>query len=380
MLISGGNVLMPNGGFTELDILVEEGKIAKLGDGLDGGVDVDASGALVLPGLIDLHMHGLGMEFAGPASLDALARLEARFGATSFYPSLFAPPESLAEQLIRYNEELPLVPQVPGFRLESPYLAVTGGGNSGDTAPISDSITDMLLAAGSGDIKIWDVSPELPGAADLIGRLAEEDIVCSLAHTNATIEQAHAAVDAGARLVTHLFDVFSVPQMTDPGVYPAGLTDYLLVEDRLVCEIIADGTHVHPVLVEVALRCKNERSVVFVTDSNMGAGLPSGEYDLPNDWGPVRVDGGNNGVRLVNKDLTLCGSALTPIDAFRNAMNMFGRDIAAASRLCSTNPADVMRLNKGRIAPGLDADLIVLTSELELLYTVSAGTVVYKKP
>ena len=169
-----------------------------------------------------------------------------------------------------------------------------------------------------------------------------------------------------------------LPQMTDEGVYPAGLVDYLLIEDRLTCEIVPDGTHVHPVLVEKALRCKPEAGIVCVTDSNYGAGLPSGRYTLPASWGEVRIDGPFNGVRQVNRDMGLAGSALTPLDGFQNLVRTLGVDLAAASRLWSGNPARLMRLNKGRIASGVDADLIVLDADLELRYTVVRGQVVYR--
>ena len=265
------------------------------------------------------------------------------------------------------------------IRLESPYLATAGGGMSRDTTSISADITEMLLTAGGGHIKIWDISPELDGACGAIANITGRGIVVSLAHTHATIEQARAAVDAGARLVTHLYDTFMPPAMTEPGVYPAGLTDYLLVEDRVTCEIIGDGTHVPPLLVEKVFRCKTPKRIAFVTDSNLGAGLAPGRYDLPMGWGLAAVDGPNNGVRLVDRGMSLCGSALTPIDAFRNAIRLFGKDIATASRVCSLSPAKLMGLNKGEIVPGQDGDLIIFDDALEILFTLSGGKVVYEK-
>jgi N-acetylglucosamine-6-phosphate deacetylase len=268
-------------------------------------------------------------------------------------------------------------PQVGGFRLESPYLAYTGAGINKDLAPISQGLTNQLLKAGGGYIKIWDISPELPHAEETIRFLSARGIICSLAHTTCSIEQAKAAVDAGARLVTHLFDTFAIPKETDIGVYPAGLTDYLLLEDRVACEIIADGTHVHPLLVEKTIRCKPSEKTIFVTDGNFGAGLPAGEYTLPQGWGRVKIDGLNNGVRLIDRAMELAGSALTPIQAFRNAIKLFGKGIATASKLCSLNPARLLNLNKGEIAVGRDADLTILTPELKLTHTIVAGNVLY---
>jgi N-acetylglucosamine-6-phosphate deacetylase len=165
----------------------------------------------------------------------------------------------------------------------------------------------------------------------------------------------------------------------DPDIYAPGLVDYLLVEDRLTCEIIGDGTHVDPMLVEMAFRCKPPSGLVFVTDSNYGAGMPPGRYVLPGDWGQVQVGAPNDGVRLPDRDMILAGSALTPIDSFRNVVSLFGKDLPAASRVWSGNPARLLGLNKGEIAVGRDADLILLDRELDLLYTIAGGRVIYRR-
>jgi N-acetylglucosamine-6-phosphate deacetylase len=380
LVIRNGSVLLGNGRLETCDLLLAQGHIVALGHGLAADAVLDVGGAFVLPGLIDLHTHGIGRESMASATLEDYCRLEAAHGATAFFPTLFGPPPESIGHMQRHRQHDPAHAgaQVAGFRLESPYLAQTGAGLSRDLAPITAETTEALLAAGGGQVKIWDISPELPGAPELVRRLSADGIVCSLAHTHASIEQARAVVDAGARLVTHLFDTFAVPAMVDPGVYPAGLVDYLLVEDRVACEIIADGTHVHPLLVEKALRCKTAERLAWVTDSNFGAGLPPGEYDAPG-WGPIVVGHPNHGVRLRDRKL-LAGSALTPIDGFRNAIRLFGRDLAVASRLCSATPARLLGLNKGTLDVGRDADIIVLDAGLGLLFTLVAGEIVNCRP
>ena len=166
--------------------------------------------------------------------------------------------------------------------------------------------------------------------------------------------------------------------MTDPGVYPAGLTDYLLVEDRITCEIIGDGTHVHPLLVEKTFRCKTPDKIAFVTDSNYGAGLPPGNYKSPGSRGICAINGSNNGIRMLDRGMVLAGSALTPVDCFRNAFELFRKDIATASIVCSRTPAELLGLNKGEIATGRDGDIIVLDSGFEVKYTIVGGKIVYK--
>jgi len=379
-IITNGLAVLPSGEPSRVDIRVSDGRIAEIGVGLTGTAPLDAGGGYITPGLIDLHTHGLGVLSVESGSLGEWAKLEAAHGATRFFPTFFGPPEALVEQMERHRREtddLRAVPQVGGFRLEAPYLASAGGGPEAGVAPITPAMTERLLAAGGGHIRLWDLSPELQGACEAIAELTQQGIVCSLAHTQATIEQARAAVEAGVRLVTHLFDTFRQAEVMDPGVYPAGLVDYLLVEDRLTCEIIADGTHVHPLLVEKALRCKGRDRLAFVTDSNYGAGLPPGDYVLPGSWGRSRIADRNQGVRLIDRDLVLAGSALTPLDAFCNAIRLFGQDLAGASRLCSRTPARLLGLNAGEIAVGRDADLLILDEDLKLQATIVGGRVAY---
>jgi N-acetylglucosamine-6-phosphate deacetylase len=386
LVVRNGQMLLPDGRISRGDIQAQGGKIARIGLHLEAEGEIDAAGGWVLPGLIDLHTHGIHTASAESGSLEEFARFEASHGATTFYPTLFCSPEESARQIERHRketEDLASTPQIAGFRLEAPYLAIASGGSGKALAPIRDETTEGLLRAGGGHIKIWDVSPELAGAPELVRRLANMGIVCGIAHTRATTAQARAVVDAGARLATHLFDVFYYSPETsdpDPDIFGACMLDYLLVEDRVTCEIIADGLHVDPMNVEKTFRCKPVDKLAFVTDSNTGAGLPPGKYTLPGDWGNVRIDGPNNGVRLLDREMILGGSALTPIDSFRNVVRLFQKDIRTASHVWSHNPARLMGLNKGEIQAGRDADLIVLDDELNLLYTVVAGTVVYRRP
>ncbi len=384
LVIKNGNVLLPTGELRLCEVLIQGGQIREIAPSLKSGLQIDVAGGYILPGLIDLHTHAMRTQSAETGDLNEYAKIEASLGTTTFYPTLFCPPEASARHMQRHRretDELRMVPQVGGFRLESPYLAIASGGSSEDLATISPETTELLLNAGGGYIRIWDVSPELPGAPELVHRLSQEGIVCSIAHTKASTEQARAAVNAGARLVTHLFDVFyHIPEGTDPDpdIYAAGMVDYLLVEDRLTCEIIGDGTHVDPKLVEKAFRCKPADKLAFVTDSNIGAGLPPGRYTLPG-GGNVLIDGPNSGVRLLDREMILGGSALTPLDSFRNVIQMFHKDIPTASYVWSRNPARLMGLNKGEVAVGRDADLIILDPDLDLRYTIVGGEIVFQK-
>jgi N-acetylglucosamine-6-phosphate deacetylase len=255
------------------------------------------------------------------------------------------------------------------------YVTKTGAGSAASLSGIDQGTTQALYDAALGRIPVWDVSPELEGAIPFIRWARAKGIVVSLAHTEATIEQTRAGVDAGLNLVTHLYDTFDLARQSDPGVYPAGVTDYVQIEDRLSVEIIPDGVHVHPFLVEKTLRCKGVERVVFVTDSLRGSGNPPGVYEGLAEGEQIRVTT-DRGMRRLSDD-ALSGSCLTQLQSFRNAIRLFGRSVREAVALCSRNPARLLGLNKGCLAAGMDGDLILLGQELELAATVLAGELVF---
>jgi len=242
LVIKNGTLLLPNEDLQQYDLLIENGRIREFSQSQAAQQQIEAAGKYVLPGLIDLHTHGICTVNLQTSTLLDYAQIEASFGTTTFYPTLFDIPMAMAEQMRRHRaetDELRLLPQVGGFRLESPYLVCTGAGLSKDLVHITPEITNLLFESGGGHIKIWDVSPELVGAPEVIELLSRQGIMCSIAHTHATTEHGQAAVAAGARLFTRLFDVFELPDDMGTGVYPHGLVDYLLIEDRVMCEIAA---------------------------------------------------------------------------------------------------------------------------------------------
>ena len=382
MLIRNGSILNDNRLEEALNLRTENGRITAIATELrpePGEQVLDATGCYVLAGLIDLHNHGLRHVMAQYDSLVEYSRLLAAEGVTACLPTLLGAPPENTETMRRglaETDDFRLTPNLIGFRPEITYLAKTGAGAAGSLAKISAETTEALYAVSRGTIRIWDVSPELDGAIPFIRWCRERGIVTSLAHSSATIEQARLAVDAGLSLITHFYDTFDPPPQTDPGVYPAGLTDYIQIEDRLTTEIIPDGVHVHPLLVEKTFRCKGLGRVAFVTDGVKGAGNPPGIYDGLYPGVQVEITA-ERGVRRVPDD-TLSGSALTHIRCLRNAIGKFGRTLAEASVLCSRTPATVLGIpTKGYLAPGMDADMIVVTEQLDLIATIAGGQILY---
>lgn len=382
MLVKNGTVLHHDHFVPGHDLRIADGQITAIAPALapePGEQVIEADGCYVLPGLIDLHNHGIRHVMAQYDSLVEYSRLMAAAGATGCVPTLLGSPQENSVVMRRGLEETDRfrrTPNVLGFRPEITYLAKTGAGAAAALTRITPETTEALYRAAEGRIPIWDVSPELDGALPFIRWCRERGIVTSLAHSSASIEQARRAVDAGLALVTHFYDTFDPPPQTDPGVYPAGLTDYIQVEDRLTVEIIPDGVHVHPLLVEKTFRCKGLGRIVFVTDGVRGAGNPPGVYDglYPGVQVEVTAD---RGVRRKPDD-ALSGSALTPIQCLRNAVQRFGRSLIEASILCSRTPARVLGLHrKGYLAAGMDADIVILTPDLAVRTTIVGGEILY---
>jgi len=377
-LIRNGDVLHADRIEQSADVRIDGRSIVEIGKGLEPGSGssvIDATGLYVLPGLIDIHNHGLHDVWVDRDDIHKYARYQAENGVTACVATLAAVPQQDIErmrQILAETKDFTHTPNLIGFRPEILYLAKAGGADATVLHSPDAALTESLWEASGGRIVIWDVSPEVEGAIPFIEWCGERGIVSSMAHSNATIEQARRAVDAGLSLITHFYDTFNQPTEVDPGVYPAGITDYIQVEDRVTAEIIPDGVHVHPLLVEVTLRCKGIERVIFITDSLKGSGNPPGEYDglIEGDSVIVTAD---RGIRR-KSDGVLTGSAITAITAFRNAVLKFGRSIPEASQLCSANPARLLGLKKkGMLAAGMDADVILLDRDLRLVTTLVQG-------
>jgi N-acetylglucosamine-6-phosphate deacetylase len=380
LLIRGGKVLLDDT-LVEKPLLMEGGRIAEISSAIgDSAADriIDANGGFVLPGLVDIHTHGLRDVMVDKDDIFRFSLLQLEYGVTACLPTLAGNPTAnmaRMKAILEQTRDLALTPNLVGFRPEIMYLADASGGPSASLARPSPELNAAVWGASGGRIRIWDISPEIEGAIPFISWCASRGIVASMAHSSASLAQVREAVEAGMRLVTHLYDLYPMPREQDEGVYPAGVTDYINVEDRLCAEIIPDGVHAHPLLVETTLRCKGLDRVAFITDSLKGAGNVPGTYEglIPGE--PVEVTR-DRGIRRIS-DGILSGSALTQLGAFRNAVGKFGRSIAEASRLCSRTPARIIGLErKGYLAPGMDADVLILDASLEIKAVILRGEVV----
>lgn len=326
---------------------------------------VDGGGRLLTPGLIDVHIHGVGhhlFEQSPDALLEGM-RVLPRFGVTGVLPTLYRvmQPKQL-HQLAALSAALDQVTCVhaPGFHLEGPFLALPGAG--ADTLDGDVSLVNDILAAAEGNVAAMSISPDTPNILPVIERLVEAGVVPFITHTHADVKQTQRAIEAGARHGTHFYDVFPIPEVTEPGVRPCGAVEALLADPRATVDFICDGVHVDPIAVVAALRAKGPEGVILITDANIGAGLPDGVYDTP--WGfTVRVRT-NDAARIndpgAKRDGCLAGSALTMNRGISNLLRWLDCAEHEVWGMGSRNVARLMGWSdRGRLRQGAAADMVL---------------------
>jgi N-acetylglucosamine-6-phosphate deacetylase len=233
---------------------------------------------------------------------------------------------------------------------------------------VSKADAEALIAAAGSSLKITALSPELPGAPEAITLLKDRGIVVSAAHSNASYDEALAGIDAGITLSTHTFNGMRSLHHQEPGILGAVLND-----DRVVCELIADGIHLAPAILSLVYRIKGPDRIVLVSDSVAFNGLPEGRYP----WETREVLVSDGAVRL--EDGRLAGSCLSLDRAVRNMVRLGGAALPEAVRMASLNPAAVLGLEakKGSIEPGKDADLILFDGDMTIRKVYIRGLLTY---
>lgn len=334
----------------------------------------------VAPGYIDMHIHGLrGHDITtGPQEdITAITRELPQFGVTSFFPTIATTgKKETGEQVSRIvriaeRQEYERGAEILGIRLEGPFISHAKKGAQYEPGIRRPDPIEMnkLAAIGQGWIRIIDYAPEEDAGDALLATLVQLNILPCIGHTTATYEQALHAIDGGARHSTHLFNAMPSLEHRLPGTVGALLTD-----QRVTVEMIADGIHLHPAILRLILACRGTRDVALITDAVAAAGLPDGEYAFIN----RKVHVANGSVRLT--DGTLAGSGLTLDHAVRNMVAFTGIGWAEAIRMASLTPAEITGVanRKGKIAPGMDADLVALDEQGFVRCTWLRGRLVYK--
>jgi N-acetylglucosamine-6-phosphate deacetylase len=334
-----------------------------------GPVDRDFPDCVVVPGFVDMHVHGGGGASYTDAHTDAdgigaAAEFHLRHGTTTTLASLVT--ASPAELIggVRALAAATRRGTIAGIHLEGPWLSRARCG-AHDPARMRDpdpAEIDAVLAAGGGAIRMVTLAPELPGADDAIRRFLDANVVVAVGHTDATYEQTQRAIAAGATVGTHLFNAMPPLHHREPGPALA-----LLRDPAVTVELIADGVHVHPEVVRAVIAAAGPDRVALVTDALAAAGCADGPFRL----GAVSIDV-ESGVARVHGTSTIAGSTATMDRLFRAAAADAG--LAAAVAMTAATPARALGLARvGSLRAGHDANLVVLDGALEVAAVMVRG-------
>ena len=408
IVLSGADLVLPGGVQPESTLVLDGERIVDIRTGVTGDMGaIDARRHFVLPGFIDVHVHGLeGIDtLDGNHAVAEIAGRLAKYGVTAFCPTTVACAPGALRQVLRSVATLRASPVTKGMarvlpaHLESNFInadyrgaqpleclrqpsklgaigamgalgALGAKGALGATGAIGTTgafeAGDILaeIDAAGGHVGIVTLAPELEGALDLIRHLVARGRRVSLGHSGATLEQSRAAIDAGARHATHLFNRMPPLDHREPGLAGA-----ILTSDEVAAEVICDGVHVHRDMVRMAIAAKGPRRVMAITDGVSAAGLPDGST----------ASLGGRTIRVMRsaaylEDGTRAGSVATMDRVFRFLVNDAGLSLTDAAQLCASTPASELALaDTGTIAKGAIADLVVMDRNLSVTHTFVGG-------
>ncbi len=407
-LLTGADLVLPDRVAANHTLVIEDGRIADITTGLRtvaaGERRIDLTGHLIVPGFVDVHVHGvLGRDVQdGAGAVAAIAAALPRFGVTAFCPTTVAcSPRELTAVLaeVRALRSAPLTGSArvlpahlesnfispefcgaqpvgclrtpPAGRVQGPGSRVQGpkskGSSTLDSGPWTldwgaEDVLDVIFAF-RPDVSIMTIAPELEHGLDLVRALAGAGIIVSLGHSAAGYEASLAAIAAGARHATHLFNRMTPMTHRDPGMVGA-----VLGCEDVTAELICDGRHVHPAVMRVAMAAKTPAGVMAITDGTAGSGLPRGAR--------ARLGGRTITVEDVARldDRTMAGSVLTMDRAFACLVGQAGAGLVDGARMCATTPArELGLLGHGVLAAGAVADAVVMDANLTVRQTWIGG-------
>ncbi len=381
-LLHIGKAITPTAEIHDAGILIRDGEIERIGkrDELElpaGATEIRSEDSTAVPGFIDVHIHGAGgrdvME-GTPEALATITKQVARFGTTSIVATtVTASTDDTLRAVEGVSKYIPTqyescdaaCAEILGIHFEGPFLSKERRGVHPAELlqlPTADMLQQLLHAA-AGNARILTIAPELFGAMPCIDAARSLGMVVSIGHTDATYEQARAAIAHGAHHATHVYNAMRPFSHRDPGVIGAVLTS-----PEVNAELIADGIHVDEIAMKVLLQAKGPEHVVLISDGTPATGMPDGKYKLGG-IDVIVVDG-------VCRDLNgkLAGSTLTLDKALRNIVGL-GIPLANAVRMLTLNPAAVLGIEfkKGALRTGADADILLLNEALQITRVWTRG-------
>ena len=336
---------------------------------------IDLKGAIIAPGFIDAHIHGVeghGTDEASTKSILEMSKSLPKYGVTTFIPTIYSAKKPKMVKAIKVitsamGEEKGA--RIAGIHLEGPFISPRrlGVQSSDSISPVDLELMKELWKASDGKITNMTVAPELRNMRELALYCISKGIVLQAGHTDANYKQMVEGMQARILHATHLFNAMSRMHHRDPNAVGA-----VFIHPEMSCELIADGIHIDPNLIKLLVQYKPLDKLILVTDSL----TPTKQKKKPLIANGEEVYLDKCFYR--KSDKAIAGSAITMIDGVKNLVS-WGLSIDQAIRMASTNPANIMRLeHKGMIAPGYDADLVIFDNEFNILYTVVNGKV-FKK-
>ncbi|HET6858258.1 MAG TPA: N-acetylglucosamine-6-phosphate deacetylase [Streptomyces sp.] len=368
-VLSGARVVLPTG-------TVENGRVIVEGDRIVGAAredipSIDLSGHWIVPGFVDMHVHGGGgASFTSGTADDVLKGVltHREHGTTTIAASTVTGEMNVLAKQAALLSELVEQGDLAGIHFEGPFISPCrkGAHSEGLLRDPDPAEVRKLIDAAHGTAKMFTLATELPGGIDSVRLLAEHGVIAAIGHTDATYEQTVEAIDAGATVATHLFNAMPPLGHRTPGPIAA-----LLEDERITVELINDGTHLHPASLQLAYHHAGASRVAFITDAMDAAGFGDGMYDL----GPLAVEVKDGVARLVDGG-SIAGSTLTLDTAFRRAVTVDGLPVDDVVRSISANPARLLGVDDrvGSLEPGKDADLVVLDADFRLTGVMHKGT------
>ena len=385
--IENGVVFTPEGLVRDGVVLTEGERIRAVGlreavEIPDGARRLDAGGGHVVPGFVDMHIHGaLGYDLmsATRTELEAVTEFLAKHGVTAWVPAIVTAP---IDEILRALDLARTILSGPrlagaeilGVHVEGPYINPEMKGAHRLDA-IRDPVPEEYAAILEySDIIAWvTLAPELPGALELIRESRRKGILVSAGHTAALEPEMERAIEAGLSHVTHLYgNMGSFRRFNLTRV--AGVTEAALLDDRLTTEIIGDGYHISPGLMKLAYKAKGPHRLAIVSDASPLVGMPPGRYKL---WGMEIVL--EEQISYLPDRSAFAGSITTMDRCLRNAVRRMDVPLKDALQMGSATPASILGVadRKGSLAPGKDADVVVLNPDLQVTHTLAAGQLVY---
>ncbi len=383
ILFKNVKIVAPSEVLTGYGIVISHGKIVNMDleqNIQESNIDeiIDGKGQFLSPGFIDIHNHGnSGYDFmdATVEAIDSIGKFHLQNGVTSYLGTVLTQSyENIIKAVknITYYENKKDSSQILGIHLEGPFFSHSKKGAQPDKFIRDPDISFIkeLIKISDYKLKMISIAPEKNGAPELIRYLKENNIIVSMAHSDATYEEAINGINHGATISTHLYNGMRSFNHREPGIVGASLTD-----DRVYCELICDRIHLHDAAIKLALKAKGTDKAVLVSDAMRAAGLKDGEFEL----GGQKVMVINGEARL--SDGSLAGSTLNLNKAVYNMVKFLHVPIHEAVKMASLSPARAIgvHVNKGSIEVGKDADMLLLDDNVNISCVIKGGNVIFKK-